>query len=421
MARRLFRKKRPQQSRSLAVFLIAVLCLGVGYALWFTDSTRQRETAQIKTPVPTDANQPVKLPSGFGDAFIDRPAMRFGNPVENDRRSEDTVAKPVIESHVAPLPPTPTPSADAVAPERSPAQMEPILRGGAVRHEPAAEATGRAVAPAATRPEASASNANGQSGEPIISARTAPAAAPAPAAPENPAAALAVEPAAGPAEPATPTATATPAQAPAITPSSQPEPATEETTLGVPRPVPRARQAAPVVEDEDLIDARTAAPAPAPSRDDPLAIVAAPLQPVIAPPSFDEEPVVAQRELPARSVEASDEEPVANSRNVARSLVATSIRNREPVNTLDESVSLREVDRGQLHYFTELTGLMGRKVEHRWIYRGQVEGTMRFQVTSNRWRANSRKTILPHQKGEWRVVVVDEAGRTLGGSRFVIE
>ena len=60
MARRLFRKKRPQQSRFLAVFLIAVLCLGVGYALWFTDSTPQRETAQINAPVATDAGQPIK-------------------------------------------------------------------------------------------------------------------------------------------------------------------------------------------------------------------------------------------------------------------------------------------------------------------------------------------------------------------------
>lgn len=425
MARRLFRKKRPQQSRSLAVFLIAVLCLGVGYALWFTDSTRHRETAQMSAPVATETAQPVKLPSGFGDAFIDRPAMRFGNPVENDRRSEDSAAKPATGSEAAALPPAPTPSADASAPGSPQAQMEPISRGGAVRHEPVAEATGQVVAPAAPQPAASGSTTNGQSGEQIRSASPAPAAEPPSALPENPAAALAVEPAAGPAAPpsaelVTPTIIASLADSPTITPSSQPERDTE-TPLRIPRPVPRARQAAPAVEDDDLIDARTATPEPAPSPEDSLAIVAAPLQPVIVPPSYDEEPVAAQRERPARSVETNDDLPVANSRNVARSLVTTAIRNREPVKTLDETISLREVDGGQFHYFTELTGLMGRKVEHRWIYRGRVEGTMRFQVASNRWRASSRKTIQPHQKGEWQVVVVDEAGRTLGGSRFVVE
>lgn len=417
MARRLFRKKRPQQSRFLAVFLIAVLCLGVGYALWFTDSTPQRETAQINAPVATDAGQPIKLPSGFGAAFIDRPSMRLGSLVENDRRSEDSAAAPpVVEPSTVDLPvPRVEPTAETVHPT-----------------SPTAETARPTSAPAASQPLASGNGASGQSGEqPRAAAQNTP-----PAAPQSPSAGLATEPAAGPAAPPSPAqpvesvtvAALTPP--PAATSPSEPEIA-PETTEWVPRPVPRARQAevpqanVPDVNDEESIDIGRPAPAPAPapsSRDDSFAIVAAPLRPVVVPPSLDDEPLVTERDAPTRSLDDSDADlPPATSRNVARSLVTTAVRDREPVRTLGDTVSLREIDRGQLYYFTELTGLMGRKVEHRWIYRGRVEGTMRFQVGSNRWRASSRKTVLPNQKGEWRVIVVDEAGRTLGGSRLVVE
>lgn len=407
MARRLFRKKRPQQSRFLAVFLIAVLCLGAGYALWITDSTPQRETAQINAPVATDAGQPIKLPSGFGAAFIDRPSMRLGSLVENDRRSDDSAAAP---------PATEPSTVDLSVP----------------RVEPTAETARPTSAPAASHPLASGNGTSGRSGEqPRAAAQNTPLAAP-----QSPSAGLATEPAAGPAAPPSPAqpvesvtvAALTPP--PAATPPAEPAVATEATEW-VPRPVPRARQAdvpqanVPDANDEESIDVGRPAPAPATapsSRDDPFAIVAAPLRPVVVPPSLDDEPLVTERDAPTQPTDDSDVDlPPATSRNVARSLVTTAVRDREPVRTLGDTVSLREIDRGQLYYFTELTGLMGRKVEHRWIYRGRVEGTMRFQVGSNRWRASSRKTVLPHQKGEWRVIVVDEAGRTLGGSRLVVE
>ncbi len=431
MARRLFRKKRPQQSRFLAVFLIAVLCLGAGYALWFTDSTPQRETAQINAPVATDAGQPIKLPSGFGAAFIDRPSMRLGSLVENDRRSEDSAAAPpATEPGAVDLPvPRAEPTAGTVRPT-SPMAEPPRPTS------PMAETPRPTSAPAASQAVASGNGTSGQSGEqPRAAAQNTP-----PAAPESPSSGLATEPAAGPVAPPSPAqpvesvtvAALTPA--PAATPPSEPEVA-PETTEWVPRPVPRARQAevppanVPDVNDEESIDvgrpAPTTAPAPAPapsSRDDTFAIVAAPLRPVVVPPSLDDEPLLTERESPTRTLDDDDFDlPPATSRNVARSLVTTAVRDREPVRTLGDTVSLREIDRGQLYYFTELTGLMGRKVEHRWIYRGRVEGTMRFQVGSNRWRASSRKTVLPDQKGEWRVIVVDEAGRTLGGTRLVVE
>ena len=426
MARRLFRKKRPQQSRFLAVFLIAVLCLGVGYALWFTDSTPQRETAQINAPVATDAGQPIKLPSGFGAAFIDRPSMRLGSLVENDRRSEDSAAAPAATEPSAVDGPgavdLPVPRAEPTAQTARPTS-------------PAAETPRPTSAPVASQPVASGSATSGHSGEqPRAAAQNTP-----PAAPESPAAGLATEPAAGPVAPSSPAhpveesvtvAALTPA--PAATPPSEPEVAPESTEW-VPRPVPRARQAevppanVPDVNDEESFNVGRPTPAPAPapapsSRDDTFAIVATPLRPVVVPPSLNDEPLVTERESPTRPLDDDDFDlPSATSRNVARSLVTTAVRDREPVRTLGDTVSLREIDRGQLYYFTELTGLMGRKVEHRWIYRGRVEGTMRFQVGSNRWRASSRKTVQPNQKGEWRVIVVDEAGRTLGGTRLVVE
>lgn len=402
--------------------LITALCGTVGYALWSTDSTPERDTAQLSEPVAADAGQPVKLPPGFGDAFIDRPVKRLGNPPEGPRLD--------------------TPRPESVRPETARRESPPRAGDGAAA-PPAREAASAPppAAPAApvvvdrppVQPALPAAPPAGPATVTLEVEKVQQGATPPPVrVPDSQAAALAVEPSAGPpalpveskpaaAEPAAASDTATLGPAETTTPAAVP----------VPIPVPRARIAAaqpqpPRAEVEERAEDSNGR-RPPPEQRESVAIVAAPLRPVtIPPPPVNVEPLTAEREGPARSLEPArspddDELPIASSRNVPRALVTTNIRDREPANNVGTSVRLREIDRGQLHFFTEITGMMGRKVEHRWTYRGQPVGTMSFQVGSNRWRTSSRKTILPHQKGEWRVLVVDEAGRTLGGSRFVVE
>lgn len=94
---------------------------------------------------------------------------------------------------------------------------------------------------------------------------------------------------------------------------------------------------------------------------------------------------------------------------VARALFTTGIAGREPtdqITSLDTSV--REV-----YFFTELTGLEGRPVAHKWEYAGEVKAAVTFQVGAPRWRVWSSKTLDPGWTGTWTVSVVDGAGATL--------
>lgn len=92
--------------------------------------------------------------------------------------------------------------------------------------------------------------------------------------------------------------------------------------------------------------------------------------------------------------------------NVARVVFTTGIEDREPV---DELAELR-ADAGQVYFFTELRGLEGRTVSHRWEYEGRVVADVPFEVGGPRWRVYSVKTMAPELVGTWTVMVVDESG-----------
>jgi len=96
--------------------------------------------------------------------------------------------------------------------------------------------------------------------------------------------------------------------------------------------------------------------------------------------------------------------PTTQSDNVTRSVFALAVIDREPV----DEVSVVSTD--SVYYFTELSGLEGTMVRHRWIYQGEVMADVEFQIGGSRWRVWSKKSLLPRWAGQWSVSVVDEDG-----------
>jgi len=94
---------------------------------------------------------------------------------------------------------------------------------------------------------------------------------------------------------------------------------------------------------------------------------------------------------------------------VARSVFTSGVTEREP---LDE---LQNIDEGaqDLAYFTELKGLDGQTIIHRWEYDGQVMGEVAFDVAGPRWRVHSTKQLDPSLTGAWTVKVLDTHGNIL--------
>jgi len=95
--------------------------------------------------------------------------------------------------------------------------------------------------------------------------------------------------------------------------------------------------------------------------------------------------------------------------SAARALFAQSIVDREPV---DQTVELSN-DTGKVYFFTELRGLNGKSVTHRWEYAGEPHAAITFNIGSDRWRTWSSKNLEPSWTGVWTVSVVDEDGNVL--------
>lgn len=94
---------------------------------------------------------------------------------------------------------------------------------------------------------------------------------------------------------------------------------------------------------------------------------------------------------------------------VSRAAFTREVLNREPV----EELETLTVGDGEVYFFTELSGLHGQTITHRWEFGGEVKAEIPFEVRGPRWRVFSSKRLHPGWIGTWTVVVVDAAGREL--------
>ena len=71
-----------------------------------------------------------------------------------------------------------------------------------------------------------------------------------------------------------------------------------------------------------------------------------------------------------------------------------------------------------VYYYSELLGLAGQTVQHRWTRDGKLMQEVPIQVTRARQPAWSKTVMQPEWTGAWTVEVVDEGGRVLDRSGF---
>lgn len=120
-------------------------------------------------------------------------------------------------------------------------------------------------------------------------------------------------------------------------------------------------------------------------------------------------PAFAQDAAPPAAPETPDK--------IARAVFTTGVSNREPE---DQITSLKN-DVQQVYFYTELTGLEGQSVAHKWEYAGEVKAAVSFDVKAPRWRVWSSKQFDPSWTGEWTVSVVDASGVTLAQAKLMYE
>ncbi len=113
----------------------------------------------------------------------------------------------------------------------------------------------------------------------------------------------------------------------------------------------------------------------------------------------------------ARAVEQGNAAPLGR---VARSAFTQTIIAREPQ---DQIISLSN-DQDAVYYFTEIRGMSGQEITHRWLYNDKVMAEISFQIGSNRWRVWSKKYLVRGWTGLWTVEVVDQAGTIIHSDIF---
>ncbi|NOX76735.1 MAG: DUF2914 domain-containing protein [Gammaproteobacteria bacterium] len=100
---------------------------------------------------------------------------------------------------------------------------------------------------------------------------------------------------------------------------------------------------------------------------------------------------------------------------VARAVFTSKIVDREPVDSLSQIPN----SLNRIYFFTDLRGLEGQIVTHRWEYQGEVMAEVKFKVGAGpRWRVYSSKNLLPEWLGKWTVVVTDQNNWPVKASIF---
>lgn len=94
---------------------------------------------------------------------------------------------------------------------------------------------------------------------------------------------------------------------------------------------------------------------------------------------------------------------------LARAVFTTDIRDREPV---DEIQSIgRNI--AKVFFYTELQGMEGQTVTHRWSYQGEVKAEITFYVRAWRWRVYSSKNLVREWIGDWTVDIIGSDGNII--------
>lgn len=99
---------------------------------------------------------------------------------------------------------------------------------------------------------------------------------------------------------------------------------------------------------------------------------------------------------------------------VARAGFTTAINDHEPIDAITELTN----DTSKIYYFTEIRGLEGQTITHRWLQNGETQASVSIPIGGNRWRIWSSKNLPTTSTGEWQVEVLDEAGSILLQSSF---
>ena len=121
-------------------------------------------------------------------------------------------------------------------------------------------------------------------------------------------------------------------------------------------------------------------------------------------------------ETPVRDTESAFEEDLESAveRPSAVAQFTTAVENREPI----DQVTFVPHKTHTITFFSDLRGLEGKTVSHRWVYDGNTMAEVAFEVRGPRWRVWSSKDLVAEWTGDWTVEIVTGTGEVIAAETF---
>ena len=108
-------------------------------------------------------------------------------------------------------------------------------------------------------------------------------------------------------------------------------------------------------------------------------------------------------------------------RGVARGQLTNAVQDREPVDLVEGRLILPAERSANLFYFTEIRGMNGESVIHRWTRDGEIVSEKTFAIGGDRWRVFSSKSLDAGDAGSWRASTMDATGVELHATDLRVE
>lgn len=99
---------------------------------------------------------------------------------------------------------------------------------------------------------------------------------------------------------------------------------------------------------------------------------------------------------------------------VARAVFCREVTDHEPVGI----VPMLSPPEDKVCFFTEIDGMKGQTITHRWLFDGSKIMDIPIQIGGDRWRCYSQKTLGGGSVGTWTVQVLDKDGNKLAEKTF---
>ncbi|MFQ5676664.1 MAG: DUF2914 domain-containing protein [bacterium] len=100
---------------------------------------------------------------------------------------------------------------------------------------------------------------------------------------------------------------------------------------------------------------------------------------------------------------------------IVKAVFTTRVIDHEPVDDLDTVYT----DVKNVTFFTDIRGMQGKTILHRWVYDRQIRAEIPFQVNGPRWRVHSSKNLREDWLGTWKVEVLTIEGLLLREREFI--